>query len=190
MPDSNENEVPLGKKIRDLVNGALKDNRKEQIQLDLLDKAFAQITIVLPKVLDKDFKQLDRHVRNRAADDEAKANLIIITAITTAAPNEEVDSPYSPVRRIQIPVSTSFTEFTAQQIRDLPNYIKMHEMAREFDIAISVGGLVDGDEGRGGQPMVSVNAMKTYDQGADFMYPILPPRKVKFDKDSSKDFTL
>lgn len=190
MPDNNENEVPLGKKIRDLVNGALKDTRKEQIQLDLLDKAFGQVTIVLEKVLNKDFAQLDRHVKARAPDNPDKAALIIITAVTTAAATEEVDSPYSPVRRIQIPISTTFTEFAAQQIRELPNYKKMHEMARNLDIAISISGLVDGEEGRGGQPMVSVNAMKTYDQGADSMYPDLPPRKVKFDKGASQDFTL
>ncbi len=118
MPDSNENEIPLGRKIRDLVNTALKDSRKEQIQLDLLDKAFGQVTIVLRKTLEKDFSQLDRHVKSRAADNPDKAALIIITAVTTSAPNEEVDSPYSPVRRIQIPVSTAFTEFSAQQIRD------------------------------------------------------------------------
>ncbi len=49
---------------------------------------------------------------------------------------------------------------------------------------------MDGEDGRGGQALVSVNAMKSYSEGADPMYPDLPPRKVKFDKDSSQDFTL
>jgi hypothetical protein len=190
MPDTPENDIPLGKRIRDKVNAALADPRREQIQLELLDKAFEQISIIMPKIFEKEFAQLERHIRLRGADDTEKEALIIITAVTTAAATEDGDSPYSPVRRIQIPISPAFTQFTAQQIRDLPNYKKMHEIARDMDVSLALGGLVDGEEGRGGAPSVTVNAMKGYDLGADMMYPDLPPRKQKFDKGKSKGFDL
>ena len=120
MTDTPTNDIPLGKKIRDLVNTALADTRREKIQLELLDKAFEDISNLIPKLLTKEFAQLERHIKNTAAGNPEKSSLIVITAITTTAENEDIDSPYSPIRHIKIPISTNFTEFNAQQIRDLP----------------------------------------------------------------------
>lgn len=168
MADTPENEIPLGQKIRDRVNAALADTRRDKIQLELLDKAFEDISKLVPQLFNKEFQQLERHIKIAAPNNPEKEALIIITAVTTTAKNDDIDSPYSPIRTIRVPVSTSFTQFTAQQIRELPGYIKLHEAARELDVALNLGGLMDGDEGRSGVPSVTVNAMKNLRAGHGF----------------------
>lgn len=197
MPDiqdsPDDSSQPIGRKIRDLVNNALRDDRRSRIQLDLLDKAFGDVATVLPRLLEKEFTQIDRHVRSHSKDAPERAAPIVITSVTATEPGQTDESKvlYSPVRRLKLPVSNTYADFIAQEIRELPNYKKMHEIARELDVALSLGGLVEGDETYGkGPAFVTVDALKTYEQGADFLYPELPPRVVPFDKKSSKGFDL
>jgi hypothetical protein len=197
MPDiqdsNDDSQQPLGRKIRELMNAALRDDRRSRIQLDLLDKAFGDVAAALPRLLDKEFTQFERHVRSNSKDAPERAAPIVITAVTATEPGQTEESKilYSPARRFKLPVSNSFADFIAQEIRELPNYKKLHEVARELDVALSLGGLVEGDETHGkGIAYVGIDAMKSYDQGADFLYPELPPRKVPFDKKSSRGFDL
>lgn len=185
-PEKGEDTRPLGKKIRDLVNAAMEDTRRERIQLDMLDKAFEQAATVLPKYLEKEYATLAGSVK-RAGDDP---NPVVITALTLAAKNDKGDEPYSPAGRAKVSIDPTYTQFSAQQIRELPAYKKLHEIARELDVAVSVAGLLASEEGRGGQPSVTFNGMKSYDEGADFMYPELPPRVVKFDKTTAREYKL
>lgn len=193
MPDNEEDKRPLGQKIRDFINPALADQRKNALQLDMLDKIFTQMADLMPKIFDKEFKSIFNHVSSRTKDKPELVAPIIINAITAAAQNEDADSPYSPTRRFQIPISTAFTSFTPEEIKNLPGYQKLHEAARDMDVALKVSGLTGEEAERGGTPILSVNAMKTYEEGAFEnyeMYPVLPPKKVDFDKGSSKDFNL
>lgn len=187
-----EDNRPLGRKIRDLINPALNDPRKHALQLDMLDKIFDQLADLMPRLLDKEYRSIFNHVAARTKDKPELAAPIIINAVTAAAQGEDADSPYSPTRRFAIPVSTAFTSFTPEDIKNLPGYIRLHEAARDMDVGISVTGLTAEEAGRM-NPMLTVNAMKTYEEGAFEnyeMYPVLPPRKAAFDKGGSREFNL
>jgi len=189
--DNTPPQEPLGKKIRDLINPALADDRREKIQLDMLDKAFAKWVDLMPQILTKEFQEIFNYVSKPGKDAEDKKNPIIITALTTAGKDGE--SPYMPVRRMKLDISTDFTTFSAEDIKQLPNYIRLHEAARELDVALNVKGLV-GDETKSSNPVIVVDATKTYEEGASenfLLYPNLPPRKVDFTKEQpGKEFRL
>ena len=186
-PDKGEDTRPLGKKIRDLVNAALEDSRRDKIQLDMLDKAFDHVATVLPKHMERAYEALSNRTKSRGGDDP---NPLVITALTLADKNDKGDEPYSPANRAKVVIDPNYAQFNAQQIRELPGYKRLHEIARDLDVAVSVSGLLASEEGRGGQPAVTFNAMKGYYEGADSMYPELPPRLVKFDKATARDFEL
>ena len=62
-----------------------------------------------------------------------------------------------------------------------------------MDVAIKISGLTGEEAERGMPAILSINAMKSYEEGAFEnyeMYPVLPPKKVEFDKGGSKDFNL
>ena len=68
MPDNEEDKRPLGQKIRDFINPALADQRKNALQLDMLDKIFTQMADLMPKIFDKEFKSIFNHVSSRTKD--------------------------------------------------------------------------------------------------------------------------
>lgn len=189
----NDNEKgTLGKSIRDMINPALEDSRTPKQQSDILDGIFMEMAEKLPQVLEFKFTHFFNHLARASKNDDSKRNPIIIDALTVAG--QEGDGKYSPIERLPLPISTAFTRFTAEEVKDLPGYIKLHEAARDMDISIKVHGLL-AEEKTGSPfslpPMLIVDATKTYEEGAmenSGMYPNLPPKKAAFDKKAANEF--
>ena len=186
----NDKKVPVGKSIRDLINPALEDERRSQIQLKILDNAFNQFADNIPMIFEREFSAFFNHVAKRSADKPNTKNPMIITALTTAK-GEDGDSPYAPKKSLLIPISTNFTTFSADEIKELPGYIRLHTVARDMDVALKVSGLLADDKGQ--QTVLTIDASKTYEEGAfenPQMYPQLPLPKVEFDKKGGQQFNL
>ncbi|MDE1151447.1 MAG: hypothetical protein PW788_02825 [Micavibrio sp.] len=179
----NEKKTPVGKSIRELINPALEDDRREQVQLQILDTAFSKMAEVLPSIIEREFSAFFNHVASKSKDKPNIKNPMIISALTDAK-NES----YSPIKNFQIPVSTSFTTYSADQIKELPGYIRLHLAARDMDVALKVTGLTADEKG---QAILTLDASKTYEEGAfenAQMYPQLPAPKVEFDRGKDQQF--
>ena len=187
MANSNDKSIPIGKRIRDVINPALEDSRREQVQLNILDNVFSQFADALPKIVERDFQAFFNQVARTDSQPQTRNPTII--KYLTAIKGEDEDSAYSPMKRLAIPVSTNFTTFSADEIKELPGYIKLHTVARDMDIALKIPGLTADDKGN--QAVLTFDASKTYNQGAyenAQMYPQLPPPKVEFDRKQSQEF--
>ncbi len=183
----------LGKNIRDLINPALDDDRRMDIQKKSLDRAFAMYLPFIPQKLEQDFKKIFNHVAKIEEKKPEAKNPVIIDALTSAA-NED-GGLYNPILKLPLQIATGFTEFTAADINNLPSYIKLHEIARELDVAVSIRGLLAEDvKSSGGllPPILIIDASKSYEQGAigNTLYPNLPEPKAKFDPKQGKSFDL
>lgn len=186
--NKNEDKKPLGQSIRDMIEPALDDPRRQEIQLKQLDHIFNQLTQAIPTTLEQEFNQFSRYVQNAAERNPEVKHPMIIDALTVAGQG------YSPIKKFGLPINTDFTDFSAQDIKELPHYISLHEVARELDVALKLSGIT-GDETRGGmsQPVLVVDGSKSYDQGAmenAQMYPNLPPPPKDFDRKSGKEFKM
>ena len=97
------------------------------------------------------------------------------------------ESGFPTLLRLQMPVSPDVLKVTNEEVRQMPGYIKLHEVARKHDIALAFSMETSGDA-RGRQPpTITVDLTKSYEQGAmdnAFMYPDLPPRQEQEQKQS------
>jgi hypothetical protein len=169
---------PAGDSIRDIINPALQDDRKEKIQLEIISNIFANTAQALPNILQNNLSQLFNKLSYAEPEDK---NKFLIEALTSTGAKG-----YSPIIMLSIPVATDFTSFSAHEINRLPGYIKFHEAARAANVAVKVIGLLREEAGM--QPRVVLDASKTYEQGAmenAQLYPQLPdppkPKDRRFD---------
>ena len=183
---------PVGDRIRDFINPALEDTRKSSIQLSILNENFEMLALQFPKIMESQFKK----IFNQAAglkNIEQRNEFIIqkLTVVENGAPG------YAPSLLISVPVSTAFTSFSAEDIRSLPGYIKLHQTARAENVAVRLVGLL-ADETKSGSPfptpaVVVIDGSKTYDEGAldnSSLYPDLPEPPANFDPKKPGDFNL
>jgi hypothetical protein len=188
MADEKDKEKePLGKRIRDLINPALDDTRREAIQAKHLDQIFERLSAQLPMILEREFSSFFNHVARSSRDNPDVKNPIIIDALTVMGDPQSGESSYSPIKRLQIPIVTTFTTFSAEDIRELPGYIKLHEAARALDISLKLANITPEDARNGMPPILTIDATKTYADGAlenSMYYPNLPPPPVKFNRDT------
>ncbi|MBI1215722.1 MAG: hypothetical protein GC185_07885 [Alphaproteobacteria bacterium] len=187
MAEEPKDKKPLGQSIRDLINPALDDERRVAIQAKHLDKIFDRLADQLPLILERDFTSFFNHVSNASRNNPDVKNPIIIDALTTMGDPQSGESSYSPIKRLQLPIVTTFTTFSAEDIRNLPGYIKLHEAARKMDVALNLANITAEDAKNGMPPILTINTMKSYDDGAlenSMFYPNLPPPPVKFDRDT------
>lgn len=187
--NKNEDKKPLGQSIRDMIEPALDDPRRQEIQLKQLDHIFNQLANVIPTALEQEFNNFARYVQNATERNPEIKHPMIIDALT--APGNQ---GYSPIKKFGLPINTDFTDFSAADIKELPHYISLHEVARDLDVALKLVG-VTGDETRGGmsQAVLIVDGSKSYDQGAmenAQLYPNLPPKPKDFDRKSGKEFKM
>lgn len=177
-----EEKKPVGDSIRDLVNAAMEDERRHQVQLDLLDESFKRIASQIPRVMQQELTQVFNMLSRQPQEER---NLILIEMLTTGQ--------YHPVKQLQIQIETSYTQFSVEDIKALPGYIKMHEEARAANIAINLVGLTTEDS-RGGPALLVFDGTKSYEDGAaehSMLYPDLPPPPRKDFKGSGpKSFDL
>jgi hypothetical protein len=180
-PDDHQKpKKPIGQSIRDLINPALEDDRCQKIQLDIVDRAFDAIADAFPEILEKSYRDFFNEVSNVAKRDEKKVNPFIITSITHAPQGKP---RYSPIMQLSLQVTTQFTNFSADEIKELPGYIKLHMAAREQDVALKVNGLLGEDKGQ--QTYLTIDGSKSYNQGAIenyLLYPNLPEEPAAFNK--------
>lgn len=187
--NKNEDKKPLGQSIRDMIEPALDDPRRPELQLQKLDHIFNQLAMVVPRALEQEFNNFARYVENASDRNPEVKHPMIIDALTAGG-----DQGYSPIKKFGLPISTEFTDFAANDIKELPNYIKLHEVARDLDVALKLLG-VTADEAKGGfsQAILVVDGSKTYAEGAlenSTLYPNLPPKPQNFDRKSGKEFKM
>lgn len=185
------NRAPLGDSIRDMINPALEDRRCHQLMLDQISGFFDSLAAILPQALEEGYATLfNRIVRARAQEQK---NEMVIRAIAFRDPATG-KTEYSPEVVEMIPVATDYTNFSADEIRELPGYIRLHEVARDENIAINLQGLIGKDgEKTGGRAIVIIDAMKSYNDGVIehyAIYPHLPPKKEKFNPRTAEGLDL
>jgi len=176
---NNEKDTrPIGDRVREFLESPLNDPDRKQIQLNILEDFFYSLSEALPKVMEQSFS----NIFNKASkiENEEDRNFIILEDITRVNPRTGAPA-YTSISALGIPISTEFTEFSWSDIRELPGYIKLHEAARDCNIAINVSNLVEkGPEGMPLPPRLTLYASQTYDQGAmaySQSYPQLPEKE-------------
>lgn len=174
--ENNPEKKPLGDRIRDLINPALEDERRREIQLKILDDLFLEVAQMFPSLMEQSFSAFF----NEAAQKKSLAdkNAFVIKYITTGSKDRK---SYSPLLQLGLPVITGFTNFSAEDIKNLPGYIKLHVTARTHNVALKIKGLT-AEEAKSDNPAIIVDGMKTYEQGAMEnyqLYPNLPPESQK-----------
>lgn len=185
-----KSNLPLGDKLRNLIQPALDDSRRQTVQLQKLDEIFEELAKKLEHIVTDSignvFNEAARMERNGG---DAARNMYMINQLT----DHKGLSTYLPLR---LPINTTFLEFSPQDIKDLPNYIALHEKARELNIALKLMN-VTMDETKspnGAQPAVlAIDLSKSYEEGAmenASLYPQLPPKKVEFDRRTGNGFTF
>jgi len=164
---------PVGDSIRDLINPALEDERRQKTQLDLLDAEFLEIALHFPGMMRSKFQEVFNQAALRMPENK---NIFIIEQLT------DIDSMtgqprYSPILGFPILINTDFTNFSANEIKELPHYIMLHETARIENVSLKLGGLTPEETKSGMRPHLIIDGSKTYEQGAmenGLMYPNLP----------------
>lgn len=188
-PPSDKN-LPLGDRLRNLIQPALDDTRRQAAQLEMVDQMFMAISQNLEAYLNRalgDFFNQAATVERRNAD---MKNLFILDKLT----REAKENP-SPIVRVGVPVNTAFIEFSAQDIKELPGYIALHEVAREMNVALKIMNItMDETKTPSGYPqqcVLVIDMTKSYEEGAmenASLYPQLPPKKVEFDRNGGQKF--
>ncbi|MDY0008242.1 MAG: hypothetical protein RBS08_00920 [Bdellovibrionales bacterium] len=194
MSEENKKPESVGARIRALIEPALEDPRRPELQLKKLDEIFNAMAPRLPKIMEGEINNFENAVKAETDRKPENRNPMIIDALTQIGPNGE--SLYSPIKKFGLPISTTFTEFAAADINELPGYIKLHEAARELDVSLKLIGVTaeetKGSGGLGMPAVLIVDGSKSYTDGAlegARLYPNLPPRKVDFGR-RGNDFDL
>lgn len=185
----------LGENIRDLINPALEDQRRQDIQNGFLNDMLEQIVENFEMAMEQKFRAFFNHVAARSEKVPQIKTPMVLEAITKANP-QTGETKYSPILRIPLPISTSFTAYSADDVKELPNYIRLHEKARDMDVAIKLLNLT-ADESKASPyslpPLLIIDGSKSYNDGAAenmHLYPDLPEKKAPFDKSSGQEFKL
>lgn len=189
-PQPAKANLPLGDKLRNLINPALDDSRRQTTQLAMLDQIFAELGQKLELIINRSigdiFNQAAR-VENNGGDDAR--NMFMIKQLTD-------HEGLSTLLRMGLPINTAFLEFSPQDIKELPGYIALHEKARDLNIAVKLLNITM-DENKspsGPQPaMLIVDLAKSYEEGAmenATLYPQLPAKKVEFDRHTGNGFSF
>ncbi|TAL38960.1 MAG: hypothetical protein EPN97_03210 [Alphaproteobacteria bacterium] len=179
---------PLGQRLRDLINPALEDERAKPLQSQIVSDIFGQIADNVPKMFERELSSFFNHVSSAP---ERKKTPIIINALTVAQ-GQEGEPAFNPIKKLQLPVSTSFTSFSAEDIRDMPGWIKLHEVCRDMDISIKLMSMTT-EESKGSlmPPLLILDASKSYNDGAienAQLYPQLADKPKPFDKKTGQEF--
>lgn len=187
---SSPSSLPLGDKLRNLIQPALDDSRRQATQLEMLDDVFKGLAQkfepILTRSLGDVFNQASR-IENNNGDDAR--NMFIIKQLTDP-------EGLSPMIRMGLPIATGFIEFSPQDIKELPGYIALHEKARELNVALKLVNITmdETKSPNGPQPaMLIVDMSKSYEEGAmenASLYPQLTARKPQFDRRASDGFTF
>lgn len=185
-----KSNLPLGDKLRNIIQPALDDSRRQTVQLQKLDEIFEELAQKLEHIVTDSignvFNEAARMERNGG---DAARNMYMINQLT----DHKGLSTYLPLR---LPINTAFLEFSPQDIKDLPNYITLHEKARELNIALKLMNITmdETKSPNGAQPAVlAIDLSKSYEEGAmenASLYPQLPPKKVEFDRHTGNGFTF
>ena len=187
-PADDENQPPLGQRLRDLINPALEDERAKAIQTEIVSKIFEQYADAIPRIFEKELTHFFNHVSQAP---KSKQTPIIVHALT-AASGQEGEPAFNPIKKIQLPVSNSFTTFSAEDIREMPGWIKLHEVCRDLDISVKLMALTQ-EEAKGSMlpPLLILDASKSYNEGAlenAQLYPQLKDKPAEFNKKSGQEF--
>jgi hypothetical protein len=168
-------QEPLGKRIRDVVDGALSCEQRRDVQIQMLDQVFFELSMVLPKRMESELKDLFKMLSMVRAREQKPAT---VEALTIPPPDG-----YSPIKKFGLGFSNMFTEFTIDDFINLPGYIELHKVARQMDISINIMN-VTAEEAKSGNPlfpsaaMLVANGLESYEDGwykYRAIYPKLPP---------------
>lgn len=181
---------PAGENLRDLVNPAFDDERRENLQADILNKAFDTISDSFEAPLTHKIRVFFNYVAQQTEKKPKTKTPMVLEALTRIDPMTGQPA-FSPIMILPIPVVAPMAGFTADTVKSLPGYIKLHEKARDLDVSIRIHGLLS-DEVRGNissylnPPLLIIDATKSYEEGAlenGNLYPDLPEKKQEFKRE-------
>ena len=79
---SDEQKKPVGDRIRALIEPALDDPRRPELQLKKLDEIFNMVSASMPRMLEQDFAQFEHHVERETGRKPENRNPLIIDSLT------------------------------------------------------------------------------------------------------------
>lgn len=154
---------PLGDRLRKIFEDARNDPKRTGIQLEIMNSCFDGLAKNLSFIIEKMTNDVDK------LPQEARNTGVIIKSL---------QGEIKPRIPIPLPIDTTLTDFTAEQICDLPSYIRLHETARRLNVALKLVGVIKepyGDDDIQRPCALIVDVSKEYEQGRDNLYPVLPP---------------
>lgn len=184
---ANENKKKsLGERAREIIRPALEDDRRRNLQLELLSDAFNDAAKIVERVLKEEFDHFAQYLQQVP---DSERNLTVIEAMTTVNPRTG-EPNFAPAKKMPIMVCSEFADYSAMDVRDLPGFIKFHEKMRDLDVAVKIMGLIGDDKKMTqGRVIAAFDLSKSYNEGAmdnPELYPNLPPPSQK----KSGDFNL
>jgi hypothetical protein len=196
-------DKPTAEQFREMWSEALEDQRKPEIQMDVLNDVFEQAAAMFPEMVDKGlaeiYEELSGEQRDPFFDQYAQENPKIVAmrnrdvfnAVVLRDPADRNEDfivgltvgTIDPVIRIGLAINPQVADFSdiiimgEPNITELPGYIKLHEAARDKNVGIAVVGLKRG-EGREQQPLIIIDLSKDYNDGQNIVptglrYPVL-----------------
>ncbi len=149
--------------FRDWAKEAMDDERKNDIQLEVLDGVLKELAFKLPAVIGNTISDIFNEASHLAPEARNKR---LIEAFTASESGTALTIP--------VGINTMYTQYYDSDIRQLPGYVKLHEVARELDFAIDLKGLTGA---MGMPPKLALDLSKTYEEGeyeSSCGYPDLP----------------
>lgn len=186
----NPANLPLGDKLRNLIQPALEDSRRQATQLAVLNDIFQELSGHFEQFLTQRFADVfNRAASKERSGGESARNMFMIEQLTDLKGT-------STFLRMDLPIATAFLEFEAQDIKELPGYIALHEKARELNVALKLVNVTIDEvkSPNGPQPaMLLVDLNKSYEDGAmenSTLYPQLPEQNIPFNRTTGKGFNF
>ena len=151
----NQPQEPLGKRLRDFITPALEDTRAKDVQSEYVSGVFETISRQMVDMFESEFTDYFNFVtRNTKARPETK-NPMIVNSLIAITDQRKGEADFSPIKRLHLPISTAFTDFSATEIKEMPGWIKLHEVARVDFLQLGIAG----DEERVGMLPVSLHGI-------------------------------
>lgn len=163
---NSQNQRSAGEIARELVEAAMEHEKRHEIQRNILSGIFNS----LAKEAEKLESQLPMLFNQLSMMPEGQKLEQVIADLTVGR--------FPTVVQMKIGISTQFTDFNLEDIKEMPGWIKIHEMARKLDVAVRLVGVTKedaGGDGGGPMPHVAFDILKPYDQSDLSSSPDLPP---------------
>lgn len=163
----------------------------KKVQLEMLDFFFAGLTDSMENALQNTLERMENILES---NDSSRAFGLMVSFLTQSL-NANTNNGFSPLIFCQMPFNSCMLRVSALDIKQLPGFAKLHELAKSYDVAISVSNLVDNNETASiaertqTYPTVTLDLRKSYAEGlledSNNLAPHLPAIVETFDPNTT-----